>query len=273
MIADTTTLIYFSPTRTTKKVLEGIARGLGVDSIEHIDITPPNAQTPVSQELHGAFALIGAPVYSGRIPIEAVQRLRRLKGGGTPAAIVVVYGNRAYEDALLELRDLVQEIGFNAVAGAAFIGEHSFSTPETPLAVARPDEEDLTEAEAFGATLREAMIGLPSVTQQVLLEVPGSYPHRERGERSGITPVTDSELCGWCETCVQVCPTAAVSARASIETDPQACILCCACVKSCPTGARTMADEEIRRIARGLYENHRVRKEPEMFLCREWAAA
>jgi ferredoxin/flavodoxin len=270
MIADTTYLIYFSPTRTTKQVLEGIAHGLGTDTIEHIDMTPPNTQTPVAQELHDAFALVGAPVYGGRIPIEAVHRLRRLKGDGSPAAIVVVYGNRAYEDALLELRDIVQDIGFNAAAGAAFIGEHSFSTLETPLAVARPDTKDLTKAEAFGALLREAMLGLSTATQQVSLEVPGSYPHRERGERAGITPVTDPELCGWCETCVHVCPTAAVTAKASIETDPQACILCCACVKNCPTGARTMDDERIRRTARWLYDNHSTRKEPEFFLCPEW---
>jgi ferredoxin len=271
VIPSTTKLIYFSPTQTTKKVLEGIARGLGTDMVEHLDMTPPDAQTRIIEELHDEFALIGAPVYGGRIPIQATRRLKRLKGDDTPAAIVVVYGNRAYEDALLELRDVVRGLGFNALAGAAFIGEHSFSTQETPLAAARPDANDLAKAEAFGILLHERLANVPPVSRQVCLEVPGSYPHRERGKPSGITPITDPALCGWCETCVSVCPTAAVAARESIETDPSACILCCACVKHCPTGARVMADERIKHTAQWLYEYHGARKEPEIFVCPEWA--
>ncbi len=56
------------------------------------------------------------------------------------AIAVVVYGNRNYDDALIELKDILESDGFKVVAGAAFIGEHSFSKT---LAKNRPDEKDM----------------------------------------------------------------------------------------------------------------------------------
>ena len=41
----------------------------------------------------------------------------------TPAVLVVVYGNRAYDDALLELSDIATGAGFVPLAAGAFVGE------------------------------------------------------------------------------------------------------------------------------------------------------
>ena len=38
-------LIFFSPTRTTEKVLEAIAQGTSAGTVERIDLTRPEAQT------------------------------------------------------------------------------------------------------------------------------------------------------------------------------------------------------------------------------------
>jgi hypothetical protein len=46
-------------------------------------------------------------VYAGRISADAKFRLQRIKANNTQAVIVVMYGNREYEDALLELNDIV----------------------------------------------------------------------------------------------------------------------------------------------------------------------
>jgi hypothetical protein len=54
------------------------------------------------------LVLIGVPVYAGRVPLEAVAKLRRLRVDRVPAVIIVVYGNREIEDALLELKDLAR---------------------------------------------------------------------------------------------------------------------------------------------------------------------
>ena len=96
MSYDTVKLVYFSPTRTTKKILEAIAQGMPVARIDHLDLTPPQAETQLLDEITDELTIPGAPVYAGRLPIEAVRRLRRLKAGEAPAIVVVVYGNRAY---------------------------------------------------------------------------------------------------------------------------------------------------------------------------------
>ena len=142
----TAKLVYFSPTGTTKKVLEGIADAIQVDLVEQIDLTPPEAVTREFEELQDELAIIGAPVYGGRIPLDAVHRFRRLKANNTLVVVVVLYGNREYEDALLELKNLTEELGFTAVAGGAFVGEHSYANETVPIANGRPDAEDLKKA-------------------------------------------------------------------------------------------------------------------------------
>ena len=135
-------LVCFSPTRTTERVLEAIAAGTAARPVRRLDLTSPKATGGTFDVPAHELAIVGAPVYGGRIPPEAARRLRRVKGNLTAAVVVVVYGNRVYEDALLELRDLVTETGFVPVAAGAFLGEHSFSTEAVPLAHGRPDAQD-----------------------------------------------------------------------------------------------------------------------------------
>ena len=78
--------------------------------------------------------VVGVPVYMGRVPELLMEWLHAVKASGSPAVSVVVYGNRAFEDSLIELEDILTERGCISIAGAAYIGEHSFSSPETPIA-------------------------------------------------------------------------------------------------------------------------------------------
>ncbi len=266
MNINSTKLIYFSPTQTTRKVIESIAQGIHFTTVEHIDLTPPEASTRKPTEMHGVLAIIGAPVYSGRLPADMVRRLRRLKGNDSPAVIVVAYGNRAYEDALLELRDLSLEAGFKPVAAGAFIGEHSYSTDAAPIAVGRPEVEDLAKAKEFGTMVREKIRTIRTLDELSPLQVPGNFPYKEASGLSGISPVTQELVCAKCERCASVCPTAAITVRGTVLTDRSLCIRCCACVKSCSTGARMMEDPRIRQVAEQLSMNCRIRKEPETFM-------
>jgi hypothetical protein len=95
----------------------------------------------------------------------------------TPAVVVVVYGNRAYEDALLELRDTAREADFAPVAGAVFVGGHSFSTEATPIARGRPDSEDLKRANGIGKVVRQRMSHIHSLEEVPFLRVPGKFPY------------------------------------------------------------------------------------------------
>ncbi|NDV27803.1 4Fe-4S binding protein [Desulfovibrio sp. JC010] len=255
-------MICFSPTRTTRRILDAVAEGVGAGQLEVIDLTRED-QLPADLNCDDDLVIIGAPVYSGRIPLAAVERFKALKSCGTPVVPVVVYGNRAYEDALIELSDIATEAGFKTVAGAAFIGEHSFSTEKTPIAVSRPDEDDLVKAREFGKSLVAKFADGSLATSSV--EVPGNRPYKDRSPKASASPVSngDCQLCGACE---RVCPTAAISVGAMVETDPDKCIFCCACVKVCAFEARKLEVPRLLEVSQWLADNFSARREPEIFI-------
>jgi len=258
-------LIYFSPTGTTQKVLESIAKGITFEDVEHINLTLPERAQQTIPPFSDELVIIGAPVYGGRLPAEAINRFKQLKARKTLAVVIVVYGNREFEDALLELKNLTIELGFVPVAGGAFIGEHSFATKEVPIANGRPDSLDVQRAMEFGVKVKDKIRALPSPEAQVDLEIPGRFPY-EGGPRSmTVSPVTKEDTCTVCGTCAGVCPTAAISINETVATQIERCIRCCACIKNCPTGARVWEDSMMKTIANWLNENCRTRKEPQIF--------
>lgn len=269
-------LILFSPTGTTRTVLEAIAEGLSPASISCLDLTlpehSPSHASEHAQERSGikTLALIGMPVHAGRVPALAVERMRAIKGMGRPAVLVTVYGNRAFDDALLELRDLATELEFVPLAGAAFIGQHSFSTPEFPVAQGRPDMADRDRAAAFGRHVRDKLSGISDEAQLrnlPELRVPGNFPYRDGVQAAPISPETASQTCVLCGECAKACPSAAISLRDdSVTTESTLCLRCCACIRACPTGSRVMLHPRILELGRTLHAQYAQRREPEFFL-------
>ena len=127
----------------------------GEPTVTAIDLThPAGYPAPLPGE---AVAIFAVPVYGGHVAPVALERLREIRGEGTPAVVLAVYGNRSFGTAVAELASFVAGRGFVPVAAGAFVGEHSYSTPETPIAQGRPDARDLTAATAFGAQVREKL--------------------------------------------------------------------------------------------------------------------
>ena len=220
------TTLYFSATYTTKRVVEAVAERLS-NEVASYDITNDTATDAViipREEL----LVVGVPVYAGRVPAMAVERLRRFKGDNTPAVVVAVYGNRHYDDAVLELHDMMTECGFRTVAAGAFIAQHSIFPK---VGAARPDAEDLAEIKTFAEKSLAVLAG-----DFGAIDLPGNRPYKVPGGNP-IWP-TASRKCNGCGACAKLCPTGAIDPAAPKGVNKEKCIKCGRCIVVCPTKAR-----------------------------------
>lgn len=261
--------MYFSPTGTTKKIISALRedlRSLGKEQ-ETIDVTPPQARKKDYAFGPKELLILGLPVYAGRIPNKILPFIQTLKGDQTPAVIVAMYGNRNYDNALMEMSEVLTNNGFIVFGAAAFIGEHSFSKT---LGGGRPDEEDFKILHNFSKELKDFMErGAPLERIPVKGEVPVEYykPKDREGKATGFLkakPVT-SDSCTECMLCVAACPMGSIDEE-NPRLTPGLCIKCCACIKICPVNARAFEDEQWIRHKEALEEQFMERKEPEVFV-------
>lgn len=257
--------VFFSPTGTSKAIVEAIASKVAADEHEIIDLTYSETTEKCFEEEE--LVVLGVPVYAGRVAPLAKKRLQALQGRNTPAVVVVLYGNREYEDALLELKDLAMSASFVPVAGAAFIGMHSFSNDEAPIAPGRPDDDDLQRARIFGGEIIQKIGNQRRGAVQPDLIVPGNVPYKEYPGPLPVTPEVDGDKCTGCGDCVPTCPDAAISLEDdSPVRDVERCIFCCACIRACPEQALFIGAPAVREKRKWLHDNYARRREPELFL-------
>lgn len=255
-------IIYFSPTHTSAKIAYAIAEGLDGEVLLESDITYDMPEEEI-EILGDELTIVAVPVYGGRVAETAMERLRVFHAHKAPVVPVVVYGNRDYEDALKELSDTLEAAGFVTVSAGAFIGEHSFSRKEMPIAAGRPDDADHELASSFGRSIRMKLQQVDALSELKPLEVKGNVPYKAKGPATPQAPVTDEDVCTLCEYCIDACPVSAISiVDDRMFSDPVTCIKCCACVKECPEGARSF-DTPYTAM---LHKNFSARREPELFI-------
>jgi len=257
-------LVCFSPTGTTKAVLKSIARGIDHPNQELIDITRPEEREHSLITGRNELLVIAVPVYMGRVPSVLTDWLNSIRADNTPTVCVVVYGNRAFDDALLELKDNLKKCSCKLIAGAAFIGEHSFSSADFLSSVGRPDADDLQLAESFGRKIREIVISTSSVSTINDLELPGNFPYGGTTFLWHLDFIAVNDNCRQCGICAESCPVGAIDSQNSSIINIDKCTLCCACIKKCPQKARSIKAGPIKDAAIRC-TNFIERKDVELF--------
>jgi len=257
--------MYFSPTHTSEKIVKAVSKKVvSALNAEYVDMNITHIsqrKEPKSFSEH-ELLILALPVYSGRIPEAIEEYVQSLKGENTPAVVISVYGNRDFDDALLEMKNILSGKSFNVIAAGAFIGEHSFTDK---VGTSRPDSDDMAIAAEFGVKIAEKVKMINDGKVLGDFSVKGNYPYKDRSPSGGITPIT-SEICISCGVCVAVCPTGAISGESPNLTDAQKCIRCAACVKVCPLSARSFKETPINNAIMWLEGSCVERREPELFL-------
>lgn len=273
--------VFFSPTGNAGKITKAIAKVIAQREdvpLRTVDFTLPEMRDRKHRFAERDLVIFGTPVYAGRIPnkiLPAVQTL--FEGNGALAVPVVTFGNRSYDNALIELRMELEQHGFHTIAGAAFVSEHVLSDK---LAVGRPDMEDFQAICQFALDVTEkvdsikegphdGMAAIPTpITVKGEDPIPGYYrPLQADGSPANFLkakPKTTDD-CTDCGRCALVCPMGSISAE-DFRTVTGVCIKCQACVKCCPVHAKYFDDPVMLSHIKMLEEHYSRKAENEIFL-------
>ena len=209
------TLLTFSPTGQSKACALAVAKATKQEFVE-LDVTHfiPRAK-PLS--LKDTTLIVSYPVYGGRVPCLFAEFLKEMVTCTNCKAIAIAsFGNRAFEDALVEMEDILLAKGVPLI-GAASIGcQHSYTDK---VGSKRPDIEDFQ-------LLDRLAVYLNGETKSV--QAPGNRPYKQDmplADPPYMPSLRDSD--GKInKACYAVCPTGSLA-----KGDPTICIHCCACIK------------------------------------------
>lgn len=266
--------VFYSATGNTEGVVtaiaEKIAGKLGVP-METYDFTLPGNRTEEQTYSPSDVVVFGTPVYAGRVPNKMLPIVQNhFKGEGALAVPVVTFGNRNFDNGLIELRNELENNGFHTVAGAGFAVSHVFSDKIAP---GRPDEKDQEIMAQFAEQVADKVEKMESIPEPIVVrgdDPVGPYytPLGTDGKPAVFLkakPKTKPEACDGCGICVDACPVGSISKEDPKEV-PGICIKCQACVKKCPTGAKYFDDPAFLSHVAMLEQNYTRRAEAETFV-------
>lgn len=244
--------ITFSPTGGTDKVMEILAGEFG--PAEQIDLTV-QADFSIHTFTPEDICLFGVPSYAGRVPRIATERIDQLSGNGAKAVLVAVFGNRAIDDTLIELKDTVEGRGFHVVGAIAAVAEHSIMRQ---FGAGRPDALDESELLAFAKQILKKL----RISREII--VPGNRPYKD----GTVIPMYPQILgdCTGCGTCAEKCPVGAIPADNPTAINSGKCICCMRCIAVCPAKARGVDPQQLAVKVQLLQKALGGRKENELYI-------
>ncbi len=251
--------LVFSPAGHTRVAVEAVLLAWEEFSRSEIDLSDRNCDFSVWNFAPSDLCLVAVPAFGGRAPGLAIEHLTRMRGNQTPVVILASYGNRAYEDTLIEVKNTLERRGFVVIAAIATVAEHTI-VPQ--IASGRPSMDDLTELRAFGDKIREL---LEKSDVPVSISVPGNIPYRFYGGIP-LKPVAN-RTCTKCRLCAERCPTGAIPSAVPNQTDRERCISCMRCVAICPVKARALPRLPLWLVGRKLKKLCAIPKKNELFGC------
>ena len=243
----------FSPSGTTRKYALAMTQAFGGD-FRLIDLTHGPCEVEYDFA-DGDTVLLLAPVYAGRIPEMAAKLFSQIDGHGMKAIVAVVYGNRNYDDALLELADIASSDGFEVIGAGAFIAQHCIFPK---VASERPGNSDIAQAVDF---IRRAI----KSGRLDISAIKGNHPYKKAAPVRR-RPKVDKDICRDCGKCARECPAGAISVDNPQETDVEKCISCSRCIVVCPDKARHFGGLKYRMIVPLFRKMCSKRREPEWFI-------
>lgn len=234
-------LCIFSPAGHSAVAAEAVAKPFG--TWETIDLSRRDADFSKYSFTQEDLLLWAVPSYGGRVPAIAAERMKQLNGAGAKAVALVSYGRRAYDDTLLEMKEILTACDFVMIAAVAALAEHTIIPS---IATGRPDTADCTELAAFGRKIVEKYLS----GNDSAVDVPGNVPYRVY---NGVPAKPEaSGVCTRCGICAAACPVGAIPADKPETTDPARCITCMRCVYHCPARARNLKAEVLAAVEERL---------------------
>lgn len=249
--------LIFSPTGGTKRVAELITSEWK-ESVETIDLSEAAKDFSQYKIESEDVVLIALPSYGGRVPALAADRLSQIRTNAARCILLCVYGNRAYEDTLVEMEDIAKKCGYTVIAAISAVAEHSIMHQ---FATGRPDKEDMQQLKTYAKKILEK---IKTETSNEKLQIPGNRPYKKAGS-IGLVPKA-TKKCVKCGLCAEQCPAQAILREDLKSADPKKCISCMRCVVKCPHSAREINHMMVSAASLAMKHVCSVRKTCELFI-------